>query len=114
LNQFAATVTGTSNVAVTWAVSGAGCSGGACATISEGGLYTAPASVPLPATFSLTATSMVVYIFFGVVILLFTGIILYALYQRRDVKAGLKIPFATFFFEAKDRGDDPESLKKLH
>jgi Immunoglobulin I-set domain/Heparinase II/III-like protein len=56
--QFAATVTGTSNVAVTWAVSGAGCSGAACGTISGGGLYTAPASVPSPATFSLTATSV--------------------------------------------------------
>jgi Heparinase II/III-like protein len=56
--QFAATVTGTSNVAVTWSVSGAGCSGGACGTISGGGLYTAPASVPTPATLSVTVTSV--------------------------------------------------------
>jgi hypothetical protein len=46
--------------------------------------------------------------------LLVAGIILYALYLRRDVKAGLKIPFATFFFEAKEHRDDSESLKKLH
>jgi hypothetical protein len=56
--QFAATVTGTSNTAVTWAVSGAGCSGAACGTISAGGLYTAPAGVPSPATLSVTVTSV--------------------------------------------------------
>ena len=56
--QFAATVTGSSNTAVTWSVSGAGCSGAACGTISGGGLYTAPASVPSPATLSVRATSV--------------------------------------------------------
>jgi hypothetical protein len=56
--QFTAAVTGTSNTAVTWAVSGTGCSGGACGTISGGGLYTAPASVPTPATLSVTVTSV--------------------------------------------------------
>lgn len=56
--QFAATVSGTSNMAVTWALSGAGCNGGACGKISGGGLYTAPASVPSPAIFSLTVTSV--------------------------------------------------------
>jgi hypothetical protein len=56
--QFAATVTGTSNTAVTWTMSGAGCSGGACGTISGGGLYTAPASVPSPAILSVTGTSV--------------------------------------------------------
>jgi Immunoglobulin I-set domain len=56
--QFAATVTGTSNTSVTWAVSGAGCSGVACGTISGGGLYTAPASVPSPPTLSVTVTSV--------------------------------------------------------
>ena len=30
----------------------------------------------------------------------FFAMILYALYQRRGVKVGLKIPFAAFFFEA--------------
>jgi hypothetical protein len=35
-------------------------------------------------------------------IVLFGTIVLRALNQGRDVKAGLKIPFATFFFEASD------------
>ena len=48
----------TSNAAVTWSVSGAGCSGAACGTISGGGLYTAPMTVPSPATLNVTATSM--------------------------------------------------------
>jgi hypothetical protein len=56
--QFAATVTGTSNTTVTWTMSGAGCSGGACGTISGGGLYTSPASVPSPATLTVTVTSV--------------------------------------------------------
>ena len=55
--QFNASVTGSSNTAVTWSVSGAGCSGAACGTITSGGLYTAPASVPSPATVTITATS---------------------------------------------------------
>ena len=50
-----------------------------------------------------------------VALLLLAGtIVLYALHQKRDVKAGLKIPFASFLFEAKDHRDNPESLKKLH
>lgn len=56
--QFAATVTGTSNTAVTWSVSGTGCSVAACGIISVGGLYTAPASVPSPATLLVKATSV--------------------------------------------------------
>jgi immunoglobulin I-set domain protein len=56
--QFAATVTGTSNTTVTWTVSGTGCGGGACGTISGGGLYTAPASVPSPATLNVKVTSV--------------------------------------------------------
>ena len=57
--QFVATVTGTANTAVTWSIaSGAGCSGAACGTISSGGLYTPPASVPSPATLSVTVTSV--------------------------------------------------------
>jgi len=55
--QFTATVTGTANTAVTWSVSGAGCSGAACGTISASGLYTAPATVPVPSTVTVTATS---------------------------------------------------------
>jgi hypothetical protein len=57
--QFSAAVTGNTNTAVTWKViSGAGCSGAACGTISTGGLYTPPASVPSPATLSVTVTSV--------------------------------------------------------
>jgi aryl-phospho-beta-D-glucosidase BglC (GH1 family) len=56
--QFAASVTGTSNTAVTWTVSGTGCSGTACGTISSSALYTAPTAVPSPATVAVTATSV--------------------------------------------------------
>jgi len=56
--QFTTTVSGSSNTAVTWSVVGAGCSGAACGTISTGGLYTPPASVPSPATVSVTVTSV--------------------------------------------------------
>jgi len=56
--QFAATVTGTSNTSVSWRVGGTGCSGAACGTISSGGLYTPPASVPSPATLQVTVTSV--------------------------------------------------------
>ena len=55
--QFNARVTGSSNIAVTWSVSGAGCSGVACGTINSGGLYTASAAIPSPATVAITATS---------------------------------------------------------
>lgn len=55
--QFAASVTGTSNTAVTWTASGTGCSGATCGTISSTGLYTAPPTVPSPATVTITATS---------------------------------------------------------
>ena len=48
--QFSATVTGTTNSAVTWSVAGGG-------TISASGLYTAPATVPNPATATVKATS---------------------------------------------------------
>ncbi len=55
--SFTATVTGSTNQAVTWSVSGQGCSGGACGTITQGGAYTAPSAVPNPATVTVTATS---------------------------------------------------------
>lgn len=56
--QFTATVSGTSNQAVTWSVSGASCTGAACGTISPTGLYTAPGAVLMnPATVTVTATS---------------------------------------------------------
>jgi Fe-S cluster assembly iron-binding protein IscA len=56
--QFSANVTGTSNTAVTWIVSGVGCVSGSCGTITSGGLYTAPAVVPNPAQATVTATSV--------------------------------------------------------
>src|SRR5205823_5709305 len=50
--QFAATVTGTSNTAVTWAViAGPG-------TINASGLYTAPASIPTGQTATVRVTSV--------------------------------------------------------
>ena len=52
-DQFTATVTGTSNTAVTWAVMGGASNG----TISATGLYTAPATVPNPAMVTVMATS---------------------------------------------------------
>jgi hypothetical protein len=56
--QFSASVSGTSNQAVTWTVSGASCSGATCGTVSSTGLYTAPAVVPSPhATVAVVATS---------------------------------------------------------
>jgi hypothetical protein len=52
--QFTATVTGTTNTAVTWSVSG----GAANGTIDSNGLYTAPNVAPgLPASATITATS---------------------------------------------------------
>jgi hypothetical protein len=51
--QFTATVTGTTNTAVTWSLSG----GSAGGSVSATGVYTAPSSVPSPATVTVTATS---------------------------------------------------------
>jgi N-acetylneuraminic acid mutarotase len=56
--QLTATVHNSTNGAVTWSLSGAGCSGITCGTISDNGLYTAPASVPSPATVTVKATSV--------------------------------------------------------
>ncbi len=50
MQSFTATVTGTSNTAVTWSLSGAGCSGSTCGTLSTSALsavYTAPLVAPL-------------------------------------------------------------------
>lgn len=55
--QFTATVTGTKNTAVTWAISGTGCSGAACGTIDANGLYTSPTLIPSNATVKVSATS---------------------------------------------------------
>ena len=58
--QFTAKVTGTSNTAVTWSLSGAGCSGAACgtrdSTTANPVTYTAPGTVPSPNTVTLTAS----------------------------------------------------------
>jgi hypothetical protein len=43
---------------ISWSVSGLGCTGAACGTISAQGLYTAPAIAPSPATVQITATPM--------------------------------------------------------
>jgi len=55
--QFTATVTGSSNTAVTWSVNGSNGGNGTVGTVSSSGLYTAPVSVPNPATVTVTATS---------------------------------------------------------
>jgi len=55
--QFRTSVTGSTNTAVTWSISGSGCSGSTCGTITSGGLYTAPATVPSQATVIVKATS---------------------------------------------------------
>lgn len=55
--SFAATVSGSANKAVTWSLSGAGCAGVSCGTISADGVYTAPAAVPDPPTVTVRATS---------------------------------------------------------
>jgi len=56
--QFAASVTGSSNTGVRWSVSGTGCVAGSCGSISPTGLYTAPPTVPTPALATVTATSL--------------------------------------------------------
>jgi TonB family protein len=55
--QFSAMVTGKMDSAkVNWKVSGSGCSGSACGSISPEGLYIAPSSVPNPPSVIVTAT----------------------------------------------------------
>ena len=56
--QFTATVTGAQNTAVAWSLSGIGCVGASCGTLSGSGLYTAPATVPVSPTLTVTATSV--------------------------------------------------------
>ncbi len=55
--QFQATVTGTSNKSVTWFVGGVAGGSASAGTISPSGLYTAPNSMPSPATVTVTASS---------------------------------------------------------
>lgn len=55
--QFTATLNGATNPTVKWSVSGSGCAASSCGSISDDGLYTAPSSVPTPATVTVTAVS---------------------------------------------------------
>jgi hypothetical protein len=57
--QFTATVSPSgTNQAVTWSVSGSGCTGASCGMIDSAGKYTAPTSVPNPPTVMVTARSV--------------------------------------------------------
>jgi uncharacterized protein (DUF1800 family) len=56
--QFSATVTGSNNTAVTWAVNGAVGGNSASGTVDANGLYKAPASLPNPNAVKVTATSV--------------------------------------------------------
>ena len=55
--QFVATVTGTSNSAVTWSVNGVAGGNATAGMVSSAGLYTAPQTLPNPNTVTLAATS---------------------------------------------------------
>jgi hypothetical protein len=55
--QFVATVTGTTNTAVSWSVNGVAGGNSTVGTISAAGLYTAPAAAPSSPTVAVTATS---------------------------------------------------------
>lgn len=55
--QFSATVANTANTAVGWSVNGVSGGNASVGTISSSGLYTAPATVPNPATVTVTAAS---------------------------------------------------------
>ena len=56
--NFTATVTNTTNTAVTWQVNGVPGGNSTVGTISASGLYTAPATVPSPSTVAVTAVSV--------------------------------------------------------
>jgi len=55
--QFTATVTGTSDTAVTWSVNGTSGGNSTVGTISSTGLYISPRALPNPATVTIQATS---------------------------------------------------------
>ncbi len=55
--QFQVTLSGPSNTAVTWAVNGVTGGNAVVGTVSNKGLYTAPAAVPAPSTVTLSVTS---------------------------------------------------------
>jgi len=56
--QFTASVTGSGDQIVIWSISGTGCAGLACGSISGSGLYTAPPTAPNPATVTVRADSL--------------------------------------------------------
>jgi len=56
--QASITSAGKPSSSVTWMVSGGGCSGTACGTVTSAGLFTAPQILPLPQTVAVTATSV--------------------------------------------------------
>ncbi len=56
--QFSATVTGTTNTAVTWSVNGVNGGNASTGTIDGSGLYTAPGTVPNPNSVKVAATSV--------------------------------------------------------
>jgi len=55
--QFTATLNGAANAKVSWTVSGEGCTGDTCGTISANGLYTAPIQLPNPPIVKITAVA---------------------------------------------------------
>ena len=55
--QFAATITGSTNPAVTWSVNGVAGGNSSVGTITTAGIYTAPTAAPNPPTVVVTATS---------------------------------------------------------
>jgi hypothetical protein len=55
--QFTATVTGTTNTAVTWSVNNVSGGSSTTGTINSSGLYTAPAALPNPNSLTIQATS---------------------------------------------------------
>lgn len=55
--QFMDTVTGTTNTAVTWQVNGVAGGNATVGTITTAGLYTAPSTIPNPATVTVTAVA---------------------------------------------------------
>jgi YVTN family beta-propeller protein len=59
VQQFTATISPSgASQAVTWSLSGTGCTGPSCGTIDATGKYTTPASVPNPPTVTVRATSV--------------------------------------------------------
>jgi hypothetical protein len=57
--QFRATVDGSTNTSIDWSISGSACSGSSCGSITSGGLYTAPATLPSLATIIVKASAQI-------------------------------------------------------